>query len=351
VLRRLEQEDDDDDEDEGDAATHSQSVTSSVSRSLGGMGSKGAASSAMEGSVAVSRSSSNRRNKAVSDELGISTRRVTILSVNLGGLLKLVASATPALVQANLARAMDAILQQVNAAKGVVESVSGDHFVISLNASTHCGTHATRAAALILSLTAEGASGSPQHQSAPNQQQPHELMARMQIGCATAQALCGNFGSDKLRRFSVLGSVVNQAHHLMTRCRHYGVQGLVTAASAEQMSLEYDVQHVGMEALPHAPSGPRTAAAIVSAVLRKKEAANDEWMYQLEKQQEEETKSDGKADPDAGSAASLERLVNHVFQALGEGDRAQAEKLLHMLPATHPLKVHCEAALQGASES
>jgi class 3 adenylate cyclase len=336
VLRRLEQADDDE-EDPAMIASASVSATdeSSTPNAAAGAGQLQSSMVRRLSSSTLHSSNSRKRNAAkgqgISGDMNVSLRRVTMLSINLGGLVKFSETATPSQLQFVLARCMDAVLSLVNMAKGVVESVSGDHFVVSLNASTNCGTHATRAAALILSLSQAHRTDAGAVTSCGVEASIAftALMSRIQIGCATSNALCGNFGTDRLRRFSVLGSVLNHAFHLMTRCRAYDVCALVTGSSAEMMALEYDVQHVGLEHVPHA-----SKPVIFSTVVRKKEAADDEWMYQV-------NNKDNTSRHD-----QVEQDVNQVFELIAEGKSSEATELVNRLPERHVLVARCKEALK-----
>ncbi|CUG64468.1 Hypothetical protein, putative, partial [Bodo saltans] len=66
----------------------------------------------------------------------------------------------------------------------------------------------------------------------------------IRFGVATGKALCGNLGTDKIKRFCTLGPVLNHAQVLVDMCRVYGVTNLASGDALKGMSFEYVCDNV-----------------------------------------------------------------------------------------------------------
>ncbi len=101
----------------------------------------------------------------------------------------------------------------MTAAKGIPEPFIGDHLLVSFNAVTVCGTHIL--AACRLALAARTAAADP------------NTRLGLTIGLASGVASVGTLGSKTMKRFSILGGVVNAAFLLERLCAKYDVGILV----------------------------------------------------------------------------------------------------------------------------
>eukprot|EP01065_Artemidia_motanka_P027007 TRINITY_DN3224_c0_g2_i1.p1 TRINITY_DN3224_c0_g2~~TRINITY_DN3224_c0_g2_i1.p1 ORF type:complete len:597 (+),score=206.18 TRINITY_DN3224_c0_g2_i1:58-1848(+) len=170
---------------------------------------------------------------------------------------------------------VNAFLCATTAESGVVDLISGDHMYASFNASRLCTTHRGSAARVAWEMASRAAEGTASSMRGLTQR----------TGCAcSGQVLCGEFGSAELRRFMVLGPVVNA-----TLCleRVASQNGAVLADDAVGRCADvltcFFTQLV--ERVVFAKSGPRPFLLWRLRGKRETGGGPAEWMYELERQQ------------------------------------------------------------------
>lgn len=235
-------------------------------------------------------------------ESALHSRRVTVVMANLSSFHKALELTGPVELQHLHAKVVSTMLDFVNQSKGVVDSFHGDRFQISFNASTTCQGHGTRAATMVLNVTASLTAAAVKG------------FTGIRFGAATGNALCGNFGAEGMKRFSVVGAVVNHSFALMQQSKLENVSNLVSGSSFELMTNDFLLQHMNFVMLPQASSG-----GLISTII--------------------ERRSNGLLPP-----SNLERLttravstevtekVNDAFEAFSRGDIGKAKELAQQLP-------------------
>jgi hypothetical protein len=165
--------------------------------------------------------------------------------------------------------------------------------------------------------TAPKGATAPQSPSGSSGTTNNKGAAGIRFGCATGKALCGNLGTDKIKRFCTVGPVVNHAAALLNMCRTFGVTNLIASESLKGMSFEYTCDNVTIGVLPHTSNG-----TIIGTIREKRAAKMDEWMYELQEGEESANKTTGDA--------SLDTIVtlSEVLDKLMSGD---ADKANHVL--------------------
>lgn len=326
VLRQLEQQDSDDEGDvmsgskvsmepqlvNGNASAtalqsrQSQSITSPMTpnpRRMSMMSMKSL------GSHSTPLTIDEKKKRTLINDDAATTKRVTVVAVNMNGLHKTLQECGIIAVRQLLATVTEVVLRTVNESKGVLESMSGDHFIISFNASTNCANHGARAANVVTLLQSQ----------LGTTEASKDGMRGVRVGVATGAAVCGIFGSDLMKRFSIIGNVLNHAVHLLRRTKEEEVAVLTNDESYELMHYEYEMRHVTMMTLPHT-----TKQTLISTLLKKRETRADEWMYELEQNANKEGATK-KVD-------SFDVLLNKAFDALASGDKEGAKHQADQLP-------------------
>jgi hypothetical protein len=192
---------------------------------------------------------------------------------------------------------MKVVEEAVTECRGVFDGLHGDRVVITFNASTNCATHVTKAAQLIVTV----------RETLRTKQVTH--FKGIRFGAATGKALCGNLGADRVKRFSTVGSIVNQAYALLSLCRKFNRDNLTTAEAIKSMQYDYQCCLVSIASIPH------TAEPVLfGTVLERKSTKSDEWMYEL---QEGDTTT-GPLDPVRVTDAVLEAISNGKFHEASE---------------------------------
>ncbi|EFC45367.1 adenylate cyclase 1-like protein [Naegleria gruberi] len=105
------------------------------------------------------------------------------------------------------------------------------------------------------------------------------------IGITTGKANVGNLGTNSLRFYSIVGSLLSNAEKLCTLSRHYNIQIL-----ADSKSLEYGAKTLfvtrPMERIEIENEIFLPNISTVYQVIKENSFSKDEWMYELEQQKE-----------------------------------------------------------------
>lgn len=305
VLQRL--EDGDDGEDEG-ALKGEGSTSQADSSKRGSMPStapggdarrpsKAGMLVAADGRSVASRSSQARSTRGgrvlhgLNVASGLATRQVTLMMVNLCGFHEIAALRGPPGCEAAIGEYLSVIESSACSSvfRGVLDSFSGDHVVISFNASNSVASHLSRCAGAICALEAAIAKRNAKDGGAAAGGRKDAPM-RVRIAAATGKSFVGNIGSEAIKRFTVVGGVVNQCCVLLQLCKMWNVNNLVSASAMEVMEYEYVTQPVGVARLPPAaisaandtrPTSLAVPYVPVGTVVAPKNVGDDEWMYQL----------------------------------------------------------------------
>ncbi|CUI14498.1 adenylate cyclase, putative, partial [Bodo saltans] len=145
----------------------------------------------------------------------LASRRVTVAYGNMVGSSSLFPDRGAQVAQKILGDVLSIIETAVTAQRGVIDLYHGDRVMVSFNASTVLTSSGPRAARAILQIEK-----AIEDLASPS-------MPAVRWGVSTGNAVVGNFGTNRTRRFCVCGPVVNQAFALMLHCRAEGVLNLV----------------------------------------------------------------------------------------------------------------------------
>ncbi|KAJ9452770.1 hypothetical protein DIPPA_04711 [Diplonema papillatum] len=156
-------------------------------------------------------------------------------------------------------------VQSVSNAKGIVDFFMGDHVACSWNASRLCISHR------YMSVLAA-------YEIGVGLQKTNVIT---HCGIASGEALCGNVGTETLRRYNIVGQVYSLAHTIVSVARDWEIRLLIDTTVATDVKTAYEVVAVpemltyckGLTSLP--------------LILWKVERANEgeegaEWMYTVQ---------------------------------------------------------------------
>lgn len=210
---------------------------------------------------------------------GLATRQVTMAMINLVGFHDVAGTKGPSACETLHTEYLRIIEAACTEFKGVFDSFSGDHVVVSFNASNSVPSHLTRCAAMICAIE--------QAVHKRNVSKPQLPPMGVRIAAATGRCLVGNVGTDKIKRFTIIGSIVNQCSVLLQLAKMWKVSNVVSVAAMDVMELEYQIQPVGVAQLPLSSISGNEVTAVgvpftpVGTIVAAKKANDDEWMYQL----------------------------------------------------------------------
>eukprot|EP00744_Colponema_vietnamica_P009087 GILI01012939.1.p1 GENE.GILI01012939.1~~GILI01012939.1.p1 ORF type:complete len:751 (+),score=135.31 GILI01012939.1:299-2254(+) len=161
-----------------------------------------------DSSIPTNLESKDTRKEAVSrvppsGSNGLSTKRVTILSVNARGFHTDINVFAPNTAIEPTMDLTDTISQICNRERGVIDSFHGDHFVLSFNAARHNAEGPQKAARCAMDIIAA-----------------HEGLLEFSMGLSTGKACVGHLGTATLKRLSIIGEVYSRAMANERLCRH-----------------------------------------------------------------------------------------------------------------------------------
>lgn len=241
----------------------------------------------------------------------LTLKRVTVAVVNMNQTHQNIRDMGIGSFQTLHSKWMTVLEESVGRWRGVVESISGDHFTISFNASATCASHQANAAAFVLTLK----------EALTNATAGGGTLATLPlftVGISSGQAHCGQLGTDRSKAFAVLGSAVTTAHALVRRARHrLRISNAVCSDAVEGMKYEFGLMPVDVVALPSSDAGGAPVVVIVHEIMHRLSRAADEWMYELQ-------------DTSQNPSATLERrLALHyaAFAALCEKTHSSKQKV------------------------
>jgi class 3 adenylate cyclase len=185
----------------------------------------------------------------------LASRRVTVVYGNMVGSSALFTDRGAPAAQQMLGEILTIIETVVSAQRGVIDLYHGDRVMVSFNASTVTTSSGPRAARAILQI-----------EKAIEELDDPALPA-VRWGVSTGNAVVGNFGTSRTRRFCVCGPVVNQAFALMLHCRAEGVLNLVAPLTYDLIKDDFVVEHRNFVALTMGGT-VNTVPAVISTVLR-----------------------------------------------------------------------------------
>ncbi|CUI14494.1 guanylate cyclase, putative, partial [Bodo saltans] len=243
----------------------------------------------------------------------LASRRVTVACCNIVGTHASFGSRGPAETQRQLGIVLGAIERAVEVERGVIDLYHGDRVMVSFNASTVLTSSGPRAARTILRVCKE-------------LDEPGVPAVRW--GVSTGNAVVGNFGTNRTRRFCVCGPVVNQAFALMLHCRAEGVLNLVAPLTYDLIKDDFVVEHRNLVALTI--GGSHTAPTIISTILRERSQSLSTSRWSNSTSPPAVVQSDAPVTTNMDEE-TLDKL-NRAFEALERGEVADAFTLASELP-------------------
>ncbi|KAJ9440558.1 hypothetical protein DIPPA_22605 [Diplonema papillatum] len=186
----------------------------------------------------------------------------------------------------------------------------GDRIAATWNASKPCINH--RVMAVTAALDTAKLAG-------------HTVALPISIGIATGDALCGNFGTESLLRYNIVGAVFGYAHDLEKMARDWNIGVLVDSRVQRDVSSSHRLRVV-MERLRY-PKSLSNELAVVWQVVDVNGPRGEEWMYVV-----------------ASNRMQMSNAVNDVAILFLKGQVAEARAKLDTLRQTDDYRTDPQAA-------
>jgi class 3 adenylate cyclase len=219
-----------------------------------------------------------RRRNIIQDSLNMEcvlvSRRVTVVASNFKGFHELLQRIGPMELHAFHSQLLSLTVQLTKEHFGVIQSISGDHFVMSWNAATHRRTHISAATQFVVAMQQRlrapsfgqryvcGHRESPEISSMAAEYAADRVSIKMVFGLATGVALCGNFGCDAIKQPGIIGPVVQQAFALNHQCVAEQAVALMNEEASKIVNKEFALVHWNYVMLPQ-----DSVATLISLVL------------------------------------------------------------------------------------
>eukprot|EP01061_Rhynchopus_euleeides_P018806 TRINITY_DN3102_c0_g2_i2.p1 TRINITY_DN3102_c0_g2~~TRINITY_DN3102_c0_g2_i2.p1 ORF type:complete len:952 (+),score=317.12 TRINITY_DN3102_c0_g2_i2:59-2857(+) len=267
-------------DEEQDEADDGKSVVSSSSRKTGSTARS--ASSRKTGSTAGSIAELRKRVN-LSTELG--KRQVSLFVTNVQGFTAAARSWAPAKIVAQHKAYLEHVLRAVNTNRGIIDEMVGDKVHASFNTAQPTAQHKTFALNCVIDM-----------------KRLEDIKVNM--AAVSGSALCGNIGCTGFMRYAIISRPSAFVWTYERWSKAWGICNLVDAALCAN-AIGFDFRFVARSQVS------TSSATHLYEVMAKKEAVEDEWMYQLEKD----------------AASQMYTHYNDAVVALYKGEFAEATKL------------------------
>lgn len=161
------------------------------------------------------------------------------------------------------------VSKHVREYKGNVDFFQGDFIQCSFNAVKGCAAHLRCSLQATLAVLGDMAG--------------QAMMPVCTAGMSSGIASVGNMGTEEMRRFCIVGHVVQQAILLERLNKTYGTKLLAPEQSIVEVASEYLLRGVDLVQLPRGPTKSAAPLLMVEVLGRANSGEMDEWMYELER--------------------------------------------------------------------
>eukprot|EP01061_Rhynchopus_euleeides_P045281 TRINITY_DN8064_c0_g1_i3.p1 TRINITY_DN8064_c0_g1~~TRINITY_DN8064_c0_g1_i3.p1 ORF type:complete len:552 (+),score=180.39 TRINITY_DN8064_c0_g1_i3:189-1658(+) len=207
------------------------------------------------------------------------TRSISVLVSNIKGVH---AIKTTKEVRDVMVQYLEQFMTHAGSLRGLIEDVSGDKVKVSFNSMIPAATH--RTSCLELALLVQSSLPTP-----------------VNFAASAGSAVCGNMGCTGLKKYASIGNPASNAFALERAGNAWGASLLCDGTVGADSIVNFLMRKICKATL----KGGKTS--FLFQVMRRKEAANDEWMYQLEE-------ADSK-DPYKGTNSAVTKLYDGDFSA------------------------------------
>ena len=232
--------------------------------------------------------------------MGLKKKKVALLLTNLSGFDKHSDPSTLTLHTAML----EMLFQETRGHKGVVDSVSGDKVTVSFNAVTRAAQCEKSAVHMALAVSAQSAFAG----------------GNVAASCGVVRA--GNMGTQMMKGFALLGPLLST----LWRMERWGCTWEVPILISEALEASI-VPFVNTKKVLRVRDGD-IVKTLFGVTTAKQEAANDEWMYQLEEMQKNDPHNTYNVAFDALYDDNVRPAAEQDYSHLDMSSRSHLEKLI-----------------------
>eukprot|EP01063_Lacrimia_lanifica_P029536 TRINITY_DN4527_c0_g2_i1.p1 TRINITY_DN4527_c0_g2~~TRINITY_DN4527_c0_g2_i1.p1 ORF type:complete len:1301 (+),score=317.10 TRINITY_DN4527_c0_g2_i1:80-3982(+) len=203
---------------------------------------------------------------AMSLQVRLNTHRMTVVVTNVTGWLKHASTKSNLDLIGLYSDYLVKFSAVVNGLGGIIDALSGDRSVVTFNAIRSCCDHYFKSLMLPLLMVKENV-------SAPLGG------GRMTFGCSTGQCKAGNLGTDKMRKFTLIGSELGFASKLEEFARQHKLSCVMGDEFFDKIVGQYAFQIVAGALMPKRRGN---GIIIVAELISAHTVSCEEWMYNLD---------------------------------------------------------------------
>jgi len=202
----------------------------------------------------------------------LNAKKCTFVVINVSKFHAVASEAAPTIVQHH-SKIIDHILKSFTATKGVPDTFCGDRIMCTFNAVRPLGSFRTAACTAVMESKAKVAND------------PDVGKYLLSCSVATGEAQIGNMGTDMMRRFTYVSSIVTWCFALERYSRHIGAVGLMDVTTKDEACNSFVVRLV--DGVIFEKRKGKNVIKVHELLQARAAAEEEEWMYQLEKQQDD----------------------------------------------------------------
>eukprot|EP00756_Hemistasia_phaeocysticola_P024665 Hpha_TRINITY_DN15960_c4_g1::TRINITY_DN15960_c4_g1_i1::g.71013::m.71013 len=235
----------------------------------------------------------------------LAKKKASFLSGNIADFTKTAVGRSPQAVLDFIKVYIETWVNLVTKAKGVPDGFSGDRFYASFGAVRNCGTNRSVCANIALDGTIACAAALEVEEWT------------VQAGVSGGDVVCGNAGTDTMRKFCSMGTPATACHVACGSNTKWKSSVIIDQTCVAECKQTLNIRRL-------IPVPFKVGKLQVHQIVGKKKVEEDEWMYQLEQGE--------KDDPCKG--------FNEAIDAYELGDIARAVELLNKDKEANPSPQH-----------
>jgi adenylate cyclase len=213
--------------------------------------------------------------------LGLEAKEISVLYIDIFNLDELLLTYSPNDVVNQHGRLLTEIFKLAARSKGDISFFNQKKFVVTWNASTRSRHHALEACSTAVQVREVVQKLTQQLQQLHQFSKPMHVV----IGVATGLSYAGNIGTQSKRQFATFGTAQNLVEHITSLSTEWNNAILIPSATAEYVKKKFNVRPLDYVRIKDSPK--TIEDRIYELFDRKAEHADDEWMYSMEKEKQE----------------------------------------------------------------
>ncbi len=214
--------------------------------------------------------------------LGLEVKEISVLYIKIANIESLLRAYAPNDVVSQHGRVLAELMKIVAKSKGDISYFDQCKFIVTWNASTKVKNHAVEACNAAVLIT------EAINKITQQLMQFHSFTKGMEItiGVATGSSLVGNIGTQSKRLFSSFGKTHEFSEALTSLSGLWHNSTVIASRTYELAKKEFNIRPIDIIDIPTGEN-KRIQEPVYQIVDKITKHADDEWMYEMEKEKEQ----------------------------------------------------------------